>query len=90
MKRIITYILIGISILGLTYLGITTAIHKGKQSAIEESIKQEQMVGGDRDEHGCIPSAGYTWCEEKQKCLRTFEEQCITIETSKAPAGEEN
>ncbi len=35
-----------------------------------------QMLGGDRDEHGCIPSAGYSWCESKQKCYRPFEEGC--------------
>jgi len=34
------------------------------------------MVGNDRDEHGCIGSAGYTWCETKQKCLRSWEEKC--------------
>jgi len=34
------------------------------------------VLGGDRDEHGCIPSAGYTWCEAKQNCLRTWEEPC--------------
>lgn len=35
-----------------------------------------QIVGGDRDKHGCIGSAGYIWCEAKQKCLRTWEEKC--------------
>ena len=34
------------------------------------------LVGGDRDEHGCIGSAGYTWCEEKAKCIREWEEAC--------------
>jgi hypothetical protein len=34
------------------------------------------IAGNDRDEYGCIPSAGYTWCEEKDKCLRTWEEEC--------------
>jgi hypothetical protein len=34
------------------------------------------LLGGDRDAHGCIPSAGYQWCEAKQKCLRTWEEPC--------------
>lgn len=38
---------------------------------------QEPMVGNDRDENGCIGSAGYTWCEAKQKCLRVWEEPCI-------------
>ena len=35
------------------------------------------IVGNDRDEHGCIGSAGYSWCEEKQKCLRVWEEPCV-------------
>lgn len=43
----------------------------------EEEIEEEEpLVGGDKDEHGCIGSAGYTWCEAKQKCLRTWEEPC--------------
>jgi len=34
------------------------------------------MVGNDADEHGCIGSAGYTWCEAKNKCVRLWEEDC--------------
>ena len=34
------------------------------------------LVGGDKDEHGCIGSAGYSWCEAKNKCLRVWEEKC--------------
>lgn len=36
----------------------------------------QPVVGGDKDAHGCIGSAGYTWCEVKQKCLRSWEEKC--------------
>jgi len=32
--------------------------------------------GSDRDKHGCIGSAGYSWCEQKNKCLRIWEEKC--------------
>lgn len=42
----------------------------------EEGCEKEKIVGGDADEHGCIGSAGYTWCEAKQKCLREWEEPC--------------
>jgi len=35
-----------------------------------------QLVGGDKDAHGCIGSAGYSWCEVKSKCLRVWEEKC--------------
>lgn len=85
MKRILLYIFLVLIVCGFAYLGITTAINKGKQSAIQQAAPTgEQMVGNDRDEHGCIPSAGYTWCEEKQKCLRLFEEPCRS-----GPSGEE-
>jgi len=31
------------------------------------------MTGNDRDEHGCIGSAGYTWSVVKNDCIRIFE-----------------
>lgn len=34
------------------------------------------VVGGDKDEHGCIGSAGYQWCEAKKRCLRMWEDPC--------------
>lgn len=32
------------------------------------------LVGADRDEHGCIGSAGYTWSEVRKDCIRLFED----------------
>jgi hypothetical protein len=34
------------------------------------------FVGADKDVHGCLLSAGYSWCPIKQKCLRPREEPC--------------
>ncbi|MBO6556599.1 MAG: META domain-containing protein [Pseudomonadales bacterium] len=31
------------------------------------------VVGGDRDEHGCIGSAGYQWCRKLDQCVRGWE-----------------
>ena len=31
------------------------------------------MVGADRDAHGCIGSAGYSWCEKTAQCERPWE-----------------
>ncbi len=31
------------------------------------------MPGSDRDEHGCIPSAGYQWCAKTAQCERPWE-----------------
>jgi len=31
------------------------------------------VPGSDRDEHGCIASAGYSWCEATGQCERPWE-----------------
>ncbi len=41
---------------------------------------EQPILGGDRDEHGCIGSAGYSWCEAKSKCIRIWEEDCNSRE----------
>ncbi|MBN3745744.1 hypothetical protein G3N96_09920 [Burkholderia sp. Se-20373] len=44
-------------------------------SAPAESVASPAppMPGSDRDPHGCIPSAGYSWCEQTQQCERPWE-----------------
>lgn len=42
-----------------------------------------QLIGGDTDEGGCLIAAGYSWCEVKNKCLRTWEEPCLTEDTQR-------
>ena len=60
--------------------------NKGDTAFIEENgdttfkdclaTNDQPQVGNDKDVHGCIGSAGYSWCEAKQKCLRIWEEPC--------------
>ncbi len=47
-----------------------------KPEAQVPPVVKEPLVGGDKDSHGCIGSAGYMWCEAKTKCLRIWEEPC--------------
>lgn len=42
----------------------------------KSQVNNQPLLGSDRDEHGCIGSAGYSWCQVKQKCLRPWEEPC--------------
>jgi hypothetical protein len=50
----------------------------------------QMLVGGDRDAYGCIPSAGYSWCEITQKCYRPWEEKCESSSSSvPLPRGED-
>ena len=39
----------------------------------ETAAAAQQMPGSDRDEHGCIGSAGYQWSQVQKKCIRIFE-----------------
>lgn len=45
----------------------------GKDGKEEEKTEEAVMPGSDKDEHGCIGSAGYIWSELKQDCIRPFE-----------------
>lgn len=39
---------------------------------------RKNIIGGDKDEGGCLVGAGYSWCKEKNKCVRVWEEPCTT------------
>jgi phenylpyruvate tautomerase PptA (4-oxalocrotonate tautomerase family) len=68
MKKIFTIIVVVIVIVGTGYFAFYTP------------RANNNIVGGDKDEHGCIGSAGYSWCEAKQKCLRVWEESCLSTD----------
>ena len=34
---------------------------------------RSEMTGSDRDAHGCISSAGYSWCMRTKQCERPWE-----------------
>lgn len=73
MKKIIFFTFI------LVLLVVSGCVKKGGNEVImseEKNGSEQPLLGGDRDEHGCIVSAGYTWCEAKQKCIRPWEEEC--------------
>lgn len=72
-------IVLAIAVL-LCVIAATGAMLVGRlaNNPIDEPVNlHDNLVGGDRDEHGCIPSAGYSWCEELGKCVRLWEEPCV-------------
>ncbi len=42
----------------------------------DNTPKNNNLVGDDKDEHGCLASAGYSWCPTNNKCQRMWEEYC--------------
>jgi Kazal-type serine protease inhibitor domain len=43
------------------------------------------IVGGDKDAHGCIGSAGYVWDTGAQQCLRPWEKPAVACTKEYAP-----
>ena len=37
------------------------------------SAENNPLIGSDRDDHGCISSAGYRWCATENECVRPWE-----------------
>lgn len=38
----------------------------------EDKESNIQAIGGNKDEHGCLSSAGYRWSELKNDCIQIF------------------
>ncbi len=54
---------------------IALALLSAAPAALFAQTATTTIVGGDRDAHGCIPSAGYVWSSASQKCVRPWEQQ---------------
>ena len=59
-----------------TPCGAPSGERANQPEAVLAENEQPELIGGQRDEHGCLIGAGYSWCEAKQKCLRAWEEKC--------------
>ena len=46
------------------------------------------LIGGDADANGCIASAGYTWCEPLNNCIRSWESACVDLEEEETTKDE--
>lgn len=64
--------LIGIYSLIFTAVMLASCSKKTQETA-KADPQSTQMVGNDKDSHGCIGSAGYTWSPLRNECIRVFE-----------------
>ncbi|MDO4222423.1 MAG: hypothetical protein Q4D05_00120 [Acinetobacter sp.] len=37
------------------------------------NTQKEPMIGGEKDKHGCIAAAGYSWSKLKKQCVQPFD-----------------
>ena len=65
-----------ITVISMLALAACNNNAKQQDTAAADSTAQAQeapAIGGDRDEHGCIPSAGQSWSQLRQECVQVFE-----------------
>ncbi len=67
------------------FLPITLLILLVSAMSFAQTNPMPGNVGGDRDSHGCIGSAGYTYSILKKDCIRLFEEKIQLKEVN--PSG---
>lgn len=72
MRKSWLYIVIFVLIVGFILFALQF-IRAGNKIASDGA---SNLVGSDRDEHGCVLSAGYSWCDVSAKCIRPWEEAC--------------
>lgn len=64
--------------IGIVIAAVVVAILVAGGYFAYQYYSEPKLVGDDIDSHGCFVTAGFSWCEAKQKCLRTWEEACDT------------
>lgn len=64
-------------VVALPFIGFYFGVKYGRSVNVQADAKPTQeLIGGNKDEYGCMIAAGYSWCAEKNKCLRPWEEPC--------------
>lgn len=71
-RKAVLVMLLGVLLMYGT-LSLVPHSHEVEHEHHEEEVR---LIGGDKDEGGCLAGAGYSWCEAKDKCLRVWEEGC--------------
>jgi hypothetical protein len=61
--------------------------HQNNQQIVLQQTNQSLDIKEDKDEHGCVVSSGYKWCEAQQKCLLVSKEQCNEASTTDITAN---
>jgi len=75
-QKLWVYLLVLILALAVGVMFIQIGLGKTSAPAESEPSPTEMLIGGDKDEGGCLIGAGYSWCETLQQCVRPWETPC--------------
>lgn len=78
MKKILA--ILTLAILTLSLILAVGSDNSQQQAGSEDESNGEnvnvdvngQIIGGERDEHGCLTAGGYSWNESEQKCVKEW------------------
>jgi hypothetical protein len=61
------------TLLVLLFITFTSCnFFKSTEEDAPKEAKKDLVLGGDKDENGCLASAGYTWSKLNKECVRAF------------------
>lgn len=66
----------GTYVLGITSYASIPVVDPITAESAPFRITRGQVIGGDKDAHGCLIAAGYSWCEARSACIRPWETYC--------------
>jgi hypothetical protein len=93
--KLSSIILIALITIGFMLAGCNQNLtaDENKKTPIDTPSEDDQLIGGQRDEHGCLGPAGYSWSEEIGACIRQWEidsdELTLAAKTAVAQGSDE-
>jgi len=63
-----------LSAVGLFMSSCDLILKDRKDDEVEVSTDKKVVLGTDKDDKGCVTSAGYRWSQLEKDCIRAFEE----------------
>lgn len=59
-------------VIAITSIFISCKLNDATDEEVKEPVKDSTIVGADKDDDGCLASAGYTWSKLNKECVKAF------------------
>jgi hypothetical protein len=59
-------------IIAITSIFISCKLNDTTDEEVKAPVKDSTIVGADKDDDGCLASAGYTWSKLNKECVKAF------------------
>lgn len=59
-------------IIAITSIFISCKLNDATDEEVKAPVKDSTIVGADKDDDGCLASAGYTWSKLNKECVKAF------------------